>query len=297
MSAISNIPLIGFGTFIAIEEKKAETEEKRQSITEKTVFNALKAGYRHFDCANAYNNEVWVGNAFRQAFLPVEEGGLGLSREELWITTKGAAKNLDQSLENLGIDYSDLHIEHFPLCFSTKKDLVAEWKLMNEHIQTGKTKRIGVSNHYQPHIERLLSICEEYDLQKPYANQIEIHPRLQENEFISFCQELGIRLIAYSPLGYANRQFTLQDELIMDITKKTDLSAAQVVLAWNIKRGVCVIPKSSHPNRMSENLQSIDLIDKLAQEDMDRIKTLDFNMHLTITSEEYKNGANSINWS
>lgn len=290
------LPLMGFGTFIAIEEKAAETQSERQRITEETVFEALKAGYRHFDCAAGYNNEEWVGNAFQKAFLPVSDGGLGLSRGDLYITTKGGSASLDESLEKLGIDYSDLHLCHFPTHFTSKAMLVEEWTLMNDHVNTGKAKRIGVSNHYQPHLERLLAVCDESELEKPYANEIELNPKLQEEKFVSFCQTQGIHVIAYCPLGYCNRALCLNDETILAIAKDKLATPAQITLAWNMKRGVSVIPKSSSAERMRENLGALKFIDQLNAEDMKLIKAIDWEMHSTATSENWKSKGLGIKW-
>jgi diketogulonate reductase-like aldo/keto reductase len=289
-------PLMGFGTFISIVENAAESESDRQEITETTIFEALKAGYRHFDCASNYQNEAWVGNAFRQAFIPVSKGGLGLSREDLWITTKGTHSNLNATLENLGIEYSDLHLEHFPSNFSCREALINSWKLMNELVETGKAKRIGVANYYQPHLERLISVCEEHKLIIPYANEFELHPKLQEHEFVSYCQAKGIHVIAASPLGYANRNFCLEDSQIVAIAEAKLATPAQVVLAWNMKRGVSVIPKSSNADRMRENLAAQQLVAHLDSNDMETIKIIDWNTHFIAASEDCKDRSNQLSW-
>lgn len=285
---MKEIPLLGFGTFIGNEHEKIEDLEKRQKIVEESVFNALKAGYRHLDCASEYENLEWVGNALKRAIKPESEGGLGLKREEIWITSKDklpSAKKLKETLKALGVDNLDLYLLHYP-----HQDIELIWKEMNGCVDQGLVKNIGVSNFYEGHIEQLLKICDEQELRLPYADEIEISPSLQEVEFHSYCQKKNIRLIAYSPLGYVNSSFVLENEKVKDKAEKLTATAAQIALAWNMARGISVIPSSRNQKHIHSNYQAIQFISELSKDEewMESFKETDCGLSATSVSEAFK---------
>lgn len=286
---LKEMPLLGFGTFIGIEHKKIQNLERRRQVVEASVFEALRAGYRHFDCASNYGNLKWIGNALMRAFLPESEGGLGIKREEVWITSKDpmpSAENLKITLEALNLDYLDLYLLHFP--HSKIEDI---WKEMNGLVDQGVVKNIGVSNFYRFHMERLLRICEEQNLRLPYADEIEISPWVQEEEFDTYCKQWNIRLIAYSPLSYVNSSSLLQLGQLTDKASRLNATAAQIALAWNMARGITVIPSSQNEAHIQSNAAAVNFIEDLArdQEFMASMKEANLNLCSTDTADKFKN--------
>jgi diketogulonate reductase-like aldo/keto reductase len=334
------MPLIGFGTFIGIEESAIQNYQERQLVTEQTVFGALKSGYRHFDTAQNYGNEEAVGRAFKSAFRE-----LGLKREDIWITAKGDPSKINDTLKKLGVTSVDLFLIHHPNCFDSEESLTTFWKEMDSLVRQGKAEEIGVSNHYLQHLLKILKVCKKNNLISPSANEIETHPKLREIGLVKFCQEHKIKVIAYSPLGYAMRPLILEDPSIQSIAEKitnhrlqmlsklvmqtvrteffatlfgkqsaetfkkhlkqiafrtiivaqrVKVTPAQVALAWNISRGVAVIPKSQNEHRMKENLKASTLA--ISIKDQEIIASLDDGYHCTMTSEQCKAEAEKIVW-
>ena len=247
------IPLMGFGTY---------------DITDPNVLtNALKVGYRHFDLAQSYFNSEYVKAALTTALRPVEEGGLGIQRKEIWLTMKINTLKFNlrspevfirRLLAEVGTDYFDLVLFHHPrFLFDTKETLMNAWRMMAD-LPTVLVRRVGVSNFYIPHIARLLDICGEYNLRKPFANEIQINPYIYQSErdLINLCRFYNIALIAYSPLGYDGAEILLADPKLMEIAQTTDISTAQLVLSWLISKNICVIPKSNSHLRQQENFDS-----------------------------------------
>ena len=248
-----NMPILGFGVFRITDEKECE----------EIVLNALKAGYRHIDTASAYGNEKAVGKAIKKS---------GIAREELFVTTKlwvtdtnydGAKKALQTSLDNLGLDYVDLYLIHQPY-----NDYYGAWRALEELYEEGKIRAIGVCNFYP---ERLADLCVNARI-KPMVNQVELHPFFQQTEALENMKEFGVVPEAWGPLA-EGKHGIFTNEILTSIAQKYGKTVAQVVLRWNTQRGVVIIPKSIHKERIEENLQIWDF--SLSEEDMAAISSLD----------------------
>ncbi|ODV71592.1 uncharacterized protein CYBJADRAFT_169225 [Cyberlindnera jadinii NRRL Y-1542] len=260
----AKIPQVGLGTWLSNEEEGYQA-----------VLTALKAGYRHIDTAAFYKNEVSVGRAIRESGIP---------REEIFVTTKLTGtqhrepkKALEESLERLGLDYVDLYLMHWPIplkkptvgdylrvplnpdgsrALDNDWDFVKTWELLQELPQTGLTRAVGVSNFSIKNLETLLS--DKRTHLTPAVNQVESHPLLPQFELIQFCQWKGIVLEAYSPLGSANSNF-FSDEFLKGIAETYKCSVAQLLINWGLSRGIVVLPKSSNPERIVSNLESVEI--------------------------------------
>jgi len=246
---------------------------------------ALKAGYRHIDAAWIYGNETEVGEGIRKSGVP---------RAEIFVTTKlwctshrKPLENLNQSLQNLGLEYVDLYLMHWPIPLSANgndpkfpkrpdgsRDIdeswsyIQTWHEMQKIVATGKAKAIGVSNCSIPFIQAL--IADPNTTIKPAANQVENHPYLPQHELLEYCRGEGIVLTAYSPLGSTDSPL-LHDEDIKKIAHKHGANVGQVLISWQVKRGVAVLPKSVSPQRIKDNFVKAEL-------DAEDISILD-NLH------------------
>lgn len=254
LSTGAEIPQVGLGLWLNKNE-----QECRDSVAA-----ALKAGYRHFDTAQRYENEQFLGATLKSEHI---------KREDVFITTKIANENLswryfdgslDESLEKLQTEYVDLLLIHFPV---TEKRRPA-WFKMEEVFKAGKAKAIGVSNYTVRHLEELLRECSI----KPAVNQVELHVFLQQPELIEYCKANNIVLEAYSPLAHG---YGLDDEILQTIAKKHGKSTAQIMLRWCIEQGLVVLPKSTHETRIKENFEIFDF--QLNSEDLESIKKLNKN--------------------
>ena len=253
LSERQSIPLMGFGTYDVHNPN--------------VITNALKIGYRHFDLAESYLNSEHVKAALTTALRPVEEGGLGIQREEIWLTMKVNTLKFNlrspevfirRLLAEVGTDYFDLVLYHRPgNIFHSKGTLIKEWRLMAD-LPTELVRRVGVSNFYIPHIARLLEICVECNVKKPFTNEIQINPYIYQSErdLIQLCSSNDIALIAYSPLGYDGAEKLLADPKLLEIAQRIKVSTAQLVLTWLISKNICVIPKSNSYQRQQENFDS-----------------------------------------
>ena len=224
------MPLEGFGVFQIPDATQCE----------QAVLNAISAGYRLIDTAAAYMNEKAVGGAIRKSGVP---------RDELFITTKlwvqdasydGAKAAIQISLDNLGLDYLDLYLIHQPL-----GDYIGAYRAMEELHQEGKLRAIGVCNFYP---ERLADLCETVRVM-PAVNQVELHPFFQQEDALCVMKEYGVCPEAWGPFA-EGRNDIFSHPVLTAIGSHYGKSAAQVALRWNIQRGVVVIPKSVHKNRM-----------------------------------------------
>jgi 2,5-diketo-D-gluconate reductase A len=234
------IPQLGFGVF------QVPPDEVIEPVT-----TAIRAGYRLLDTAAAYQNEEGVGKAIADAGVP---------REELFITTKlwnadqgydNALRAFDTSLQKLGIDQVDLYLIHWPL---PKRDRYVEtWKALEKIYADGRARAIGVSNFTERHLNRLL---DETDV-VPAVNQVELHPRLPQDELRAFHARHGIATEAWSPIGQGKG--LLEDPVIGAIAERVGKSPAQVVLRWHVQLGNLVIPKSVTPSRIRENIDVFDV--------------------------------------
>lgn len=247
------MPLEGFGVFQVPDPAQCE----------QAVLDAIAAGYRLIDTAAAYMNEQAVGAAIARC---------GVSREELFVTTKlwvqdasyEAAKTaLDRSLQNLGLDYLDLYLIHQPV-----GDYIGAYRAMEEACRAGKVRAIGVCNF---NAARLLDFCETMDI-IPAVDQIEIHPFFQQKEALKVMQEYGVIPEAWGP--FAEGKFGIFTHPVLTaIGQKYGKTAAQAALRWNIQRGVAVIPKSVHKERIEQNFDVWDFA--LTDEEMAEIEALD----------------------
>jgi diketogulonate reductase-like aldo/keto reductase len=286
------MPGLGFGTF-ANEGAKGETYD--------AVKCALKVGYRHLDCAWFYLNEGEVGQAVRD-FLAENKD---VKREDIFICTKvwnhlhepeEVKWSFENSLKNFGLDYIDLFLVHWPIAaekdedykpkigpdgkYVIKKDLTENpeptWRAMEEIYASGKARAIGVSNWTVEGLKKLLSFAKV----KPAVNQIEIHPFLPNEELVQFCKENDILPSAYSPLGSQNQVPTTGEkvrtnETLNAVAERSGNTLAQVLLAWGLRRGYAVLPKSSTPSRIESNFQ----IPNLSDEDFEAIQSVAKGRH------------------
>lgn len=252
------MPILGFGVFRVPD--KSECCE--------SVYQAIKAGYRLIDTAASYMNEDAVGEAVRKA---VEEGIC--TREELFITSKlwvqdmknyeAAKKAIDASLQKSGLEYFDLYLLH-----QAMGDYFSAWRAMEDAYKEGKLKAIGVSNFY-PHV--LINFCETVTI-KPMVNQVELHPYFTQEEALVTMKEYHVIPEAWAPLG-GGRYNPFEDEMLLNIANKYSKTVGQVLLRWNIQRGVVVIPKSTHLDRIIENIDVFDF--GLNEDEMQQISSLD----------------------
>jgi len=178
---------MGFGTF--------------EVTSHQIIYNALSVGYRHLDLAENYNNLQHVNKALSLAFAPLTEGGLGIRRQDIWITIKipvQSINNISALLAEVGTDYFDLLLYHYPFSmFDSKAQLQQSWKYMTLLKKSEAVKRIGVSNFYASHLTKLFDVCQEFDLEKPFANEIQINPYVYclEKDTLDLCLQNSIQLI------------------------------------------------------------------------------------------------------
>ena len=247
------MPLEGFGVFQVPDPNQCE----------QAVLDAIDTGYRLIDTAAAYMNEQAVGAAIAKCGVP---------RKELFITTKlwvqdagyeAAQKAIQTSLDNLGLDYLDLYLIHQPV-----GDYIGAWRAMEEAYRDGRLRAIGVCNF---NAARLLDFCESVAL-RPAVNQVEIHPFFHQKEAMKIMPDYGVIPEAWGP--FAEGQFGIfTNPVLTEIGRAHGKTAAQVALRWNIQRGVVVIPKTVHKDRMEQNFDIWDFA--LSQDEMGKIDALD----------------------
>jgi 2,5-diketo-D-gluconate reductase A len=251
----NTIPQLGFGVY---QIDPGETKE--------AVGQALEIGYRHIDTAEMYGNEREVGEAVHAS---------GLDRGEIFVTSKlsnafhepdDARAAFDTTLSELGFDYVDLFLIHWPLPTLYDGDYVSTWKVLEEFHNDGRARSIGVSNFQVDHLERLAAESSTV----PAVNQIEVHPYLTNETVRAYGGEHGIATEAWSPIAQGA---VLDDPTITQIAEKLGKTPAQVVLRWHIQRGDIVFPKSVTPSRMRENFEIFDF--ELEPDDVQEISALD----------------------
>ena len=252
------MPMEGFGVF-----QVRDKEECKRS-----VLDAIKAGYRLIDTAASYTNEDAVGEAVKEA---VAQGIC--TREELFITSKmwvqdmqnyeTAKAAIDASLNAMGLEYLDLYLLH-----QAMKDYFSAWRAMEDAYKEGKLRAIGVSNFY-PHT--LTNFCETVEI-KPMVNQVELHPYFTQENALETMKYYEVQPEAWAPLG-GGRYKPFDDPMLQKIAAAHGKTVGQVILRWNVQRGVVAIPKSTHKERIEENIDIWDFT--LTEEEMKRIASLD----------------------
>nr|AQS22603.1 alcohol dehydrogenase [Pseudodiaptomus poplesia] len=282
------MPIVGLGTW---KSKPGEVQT--------AVETAIKAGYRHIDCAAVYGNEQEVGEGIRNG---------GVDRAELFITSKlwntkhhpedveGACR---QTLKDLGLDYLDLYLIHWPTAFERGDDKFPKnedgtvrfamippmetWLAMEKLVEKGLVRSVGLSNFNSEQIAEILAKGKI----KPATNQVECHPHFGQHNLIQFCKERNIVITAYSPLGSPDRPWAkpddpqlLDDPKIKEMAAKYGKSPAQVVLRWQTQRGVVVIPKSVNKDRIAQNLDLFNFT--LSEDDVKVINAFDHNTRLIV---------------
>jgi 2,5-diketo-D-gluconate reductase A len=247
------MPLLGFGVFQIADP----------AVCERSVLDALEAGYRLLDTAAVYLNEEAVGRAIRRSGIP---------RKDLFITTKlwvqdagyeNARAAFEKSLGKLQLDYLDLYLIHQPF-----GDVHGSWRAMEELYHQKKVRAIGVSN-FPP--DRLVDLIVHNEV-TPAVNQVETHPYCQQIEAAEVMKNEGVRIEAWAPLAQGKNDL-YHDPVLTDVAARHGKSVAQVVLRWLVQRGVVAIPKSVHKERIAENFRIFDF--QLTGEDMSRIASLD----------------------
>lgn len=246
------MPMEGFGVF----------QVSDLNVCEQAVSDAIATGYRLIDTASSYKNETAVGAAIRKSGVP---------REDFFVTSKAFINEMgyeqtkaafQRTLDNLGFDYLDLYLIHMPF-----GDYYGAWRAMEELYKEGRIRAIGVSNFQS---DRIIDLCYTAEI-KPMVNQLELHPFYQREEELAILREYGIVPQAWAPFAEGmNGMFT--NPVLKGIAEQHGKTVAQVILRWNVQRGVGIIPKSVHRNRMEENLAIWDF--ELSAEDMRRIATL-----------------------
>lgn len=254
-----NIPCVGFGTW--------QTPNGETAIN--SVLEAIKCGYRHIDTAACYGNEESVGKAIKLS---------GINREELFVTSKlwntdqeyeSTLKAFDKTIKDLGLDYLDLYLIHWPVVKGHKEDweesICETWKAFEKLYSEGKVRAIGVSNFKPHHLKVIFENCNI----KPMVNQIELHPSHNQDETVKFCRNNNILVEAWGPLS-TGRIFKVKE--MQDIADKYNKSIAQITLRWHIQNEILPLPKSVTPSRIKENSMIFDF--ELLKEDMDLIQNL-----------------------
>ena len=249
------MPTLGYGVFLVSPEE-----------CERCVSDALSVGYRLIDTAQAYQNEEGVGNAWRKS---------GLKREDMflvtkvWISNNGeekAAKSIDESLRKLQTEYIDLLLIH-----QAYGDVFGTWRAMEKAYRAGKVRAIGVSNFQAG---RFFDFAHYVDV-KPMVNQLECNTLSQQTEIEPVLAEFGTKMMAWYPLGGQGTDGIVKNELLTTIGAKYNKTAAQVALRWLTQRGIVAIPKSSHKERMAQNIDIFDF--SLSDDDMAQIAKM--NQH------------------
>jgi diketogulonate reductase-like aldo/keto reductase len=231
------LPRLGLGVFRA----------PRGEVTREAVSAALAAGYRHIDTARIYGNERDVGAAVRESGLP---------RQDIFVTTKlwnedqgydSALRACERSLKDLGLEYVDLYLVHWPV----PGRRLDSWRALEKLLADGKCRAIGVSNFLEHHLDELLGKAKVV----PAVNQVEQHPFLHQPSLLRYCAGKGIAVEAYSPLTKGMR---LGDPRVVELARKYGKSPAQVLIRWCLEHGLVVIPKSVHAERIHENASVFD---------------------------------------
>ena len=251
------IPCIGYGTY----------QIRKKSEIENSIKIAYDNGYRLFDTAVMYGNENLLGNAFIKHKIP---------REEIFITTKilpsdmtyeKSKRSIEESLKKLKLKYIDMVLIHWPEV-KKKEDRINVWKAMEESVNEGKVKCIGVSNFLEGHLNHILSNCKI----KPVVNQIECNPLYYDKETIDFCKSQNILIEAYCPLAEFDSKL-IKNKIIVDLSKKYNKTVPQIILKWIMQKGIIPLPKSVHKEYIIQNINLDDF--EINDDDMKLIDGLE----------------------
>ena len=246
------IPQVGFGVY-----KLTKGEDFQRAVGE-----AIRIGYRHFDTAKIYGNEENLGIEIQKSKIPREEFFIA---SKVWNTDHGyeaTKKAFEQTCKNLNVEYLDMYLIHF-----AAPGYIETWRAMEELYLEGKIKVIGVANFEIQHLEALM----KHSKIQPMINQIETHPEFPQNELHDYLIEHQIVHEAWAPLGQGNKAL-LENPELKKIANHHDKTVAQVILRWHLQRGIIIIPKSSKPKRIKENIQLFDF--ELSIEEMEKINQL-----------------------
>ena len=258
------MPQIGLGTASLNDDKVAPA-----------IVTAIEAGYRHIDTAYRYGNQRGVGKGIRDS---------GIQREDVFVTTKldgefqgneRAIAGLDECLSQLGLDYVDLLLIHWPL--PQRDEYIATWKTFEKLVEAGKVRSIGVSNFKPAHLDRLFAAATI----RPVANQIQLNPRITRPDQVAYDRAHDIITVAWSPLGQGSD--LLNDPTLATIAATYGKTPAQIVLRWNIELGVVAIPRSSNPDRLAQNLAIFDFT--LTTDEIAAISALDTGAEKRVDSD------------
>ncbi|MQS75697.1 aldo/keto reductase [Companilactobacillus halodurans] len=261
----TNIPYIELSNGVLVPQVGLGVFRMSDQEVENSVKWAIQNGYRHIDTASFYDNEEAVGRAIKDS---------GIDRKYLFVTTKiwnnirgydETIAQFNKSLEKLGLDYLDLYLIHWPA-----QGFEEDWRAMEDLYKAGKIRAIGVSNFKAHHIEQLMKNATI----APMVDQIETHPYLQETDLHEYLQSKNIAHESWSPLG-AGLNKVIDNPVIKELADKYQKSPAQIVLRWHIQRGEIIIPKSTHEERIKENIDIFDYHFDLTPEDMNKIAELD----------------------
>lgn len=267
------MPQLGFGVY----------RVQDPPICKQSVLDAIEAGYRLIDTAELYRNEEAVGRAIRRSGVP--RGDLFVT-SKVWISHAGyeqTRKAFSDSLNRLGLDYLDLYLIHAPY-----NDVYGAWRAMEELHESGQIRAIGISNFP---MDRMIDLS-LYNKIKPAVNQIEIHPLFQQTQWIDYMKANDVVAEAHSPLA-ASRNGLLDNDVLKGLAAAHGKSVAQIILRWHIQRGVVVIPKSVHKERIIQNIDVFDF--ELSASEIETIATLDtgksvyFSYADPETAKQFKN--------
>ncbi|ORY59490.1 aldo/keto reductase [Pseudomassariella vexata] len=279
-AGIKGIPSIGLGTWLSDKGKVAHATEY-----------ALDLGYHHIDAAWIYRNEDQTGKGIAASKL---------HRKDIWVTSKlwnshhrpaEAERAVKESISNLGVGYLDLYLMHWPVSFIPNSDgnqldksvtILDTWRTMEGLVRANYTRHIGISNFAKVDVEAILEMCTIC----PYAHEFETHPYLQQQEFVDYHREIGLKVIAYSPLANTNPVYNrglpygiLEDPLWTGLAEKKNVTAAQAVLAWGIQRGTMVIPRSVKESHIAQNLRALEI--EFTKREMEDIAKADKKVRLS----------------